>query len=45
MREKGGSEADRAAIVAALRPSFAGFVSPDGIRVPARVTCFFARKP
>lgn len=45
LRDKGGTEADRAAIVAALRDAFARYVAPDGIRLPARVTYFSARTP
>ena len=43
LREKGGTAEDRAAILAAVRDELAAFATPDGIRLPARVTIFSGR--
>ena len=44
IRDKGGDEGDAAAIAADLRVRLAPFVSVDGIRVPAAVNVFRARR-
>ena len=44
IRDKGGDEAAAAAIAADLRARLAPFVSADGIRVPAAVNVFRARR-
>jgi SAM-dependent methyltransferase len=44
MREKGGTEADLTAIRAAIADAFAGYADADGLRVPARVNLFSARR-
>lgn len=43
MREKGGTEADKAAILAGIRAGFAPFATPGGVRLPARVILYSAR--
>jgi SAM-dependent methyltransferase len=43
MREKGGTDADRAAILAAIRDAFSPYAGPDGVRIPARVHVYSAR--
>lgn len=43
LREKGGSEDDKATILADIRESFARYQTPDGIRIPARVLIYSAR--
>ena len=43
LREKGGTPEDRAAILAAIRSELAAFVTPDGVRLPARVIVYAAR--
>ncbi len=45
LREKGGTDADRAAIAAALAAALARYVTADGIRMPAEVNLFRARRP
>lgn len=45
IRDKGGSDEDARAIAAAVRARFAGFVTPDGIRVPAVVNLYRATRP
>jgi hypothetical protein len=35
MREKGGTAEDMAAILSDVRSAFAGYVTADGIRIPA----------
>jgi hypothetical protein len=45
LRDKKGSDTDRAAIVDRLRGELTPFVTTDGIRIPARVTIFSARQP
>ncbi len=45
LREKAGTEADRAAIAADLAGMFRRFERPDGVRVPAVVNFFSARRP
>lgn len=44
LREKDGSEADRDAILADLGRRFAPFATPDGARIPARITLYSARR-
>lgn len=44
MREKGGSDEDRDAIAAALVSAFEAYRSPDGIRVPAGLLVYTARR-
>lgn len=44
MREKGGTEADRAAIGERLADEFGRYATPDGIRVPAGVLVYTGRK-
>jgi SAM-dependent methyltransferase len=44
IRDKGGSDADTRAIATGLRDAFGRFVTPDGIRVPAEVNLFRARR-
>lgn len=43
MREKGGTEADQAAILAEIAAAFAPYAGPEGVRIPARVHVFEAR--
>lgn len=45
MREREAGEADRQAIIAAIRSEFAPFATADGIRVPAGFNLFRARRP
>jgi SAM-dependent methyltransferase len=45
LRDKNGSDSDRAAIVDRLREELTPLVTTDGIRIPARVTIFSARQP
>ncbi|ESR23129.1 class I SAM-dependent methyltransferase [Lutibaculum baratangense] len=45
MREKGGTEADLAAMRERIRSSFARYDSADGFRIPAVVNMFQARRP
>jgi SAM-dependent methyltransferase len=45
LREKGGTEADKAAILAMVRTAFAPHVTAEGIRIPARVILYSARRP
>jgi SAM-dependent methyltransferase len=45
VRDKGGSEEDARAIAAAVRARFEGFVTADGIRVPAIVNLYRATRP
>jgi len=45
LREKGGTDADRAAIAAALAENLARYVADDGIRIPAEVILYRARRP
>jgi hypothetical protein len=43
LREKGGTPEDRTAILATIRSELAPFVTPDGVRLPARVIVYAAR--
>ena len=45
MREKKGTDEDRAAITAALAKSFDRFRSTDGVRIPATINIFSAMRP
>jgi SAM-dependent methyltransferase len=45
LREKGGTDADRAAIAAVLADALARYVTADGIRIPGEVNLFRARRP
>ncbi|MDN2566578.1 methyltransferase domain-containing protein [Aquibium sp. A9E412] len=45
LREKDGTQDDRAAILAAIAEDFARYRTPDGIRIPARVHLFTAGNP
>ncbi len=45
MRERGGTEADLAAIVAAVEAAFAGYVAGGEVRVPATLNVFSAIRP
>lgn len=45
LREKGGTEADRIAIAADLAGRFRAYEGPDGVRVPALLNYFSARRP
>ncbi len=45
LREKNGTEADRAAISADLAELFRAYEGPDGVRVPALLNYFSARRP
>jgi hypothetical protein len=45
LREKKGTEEDKAAITAEVRALFAQFRSIDGIRVPARINVFTGLSP
>ncbi|WP_111429891.1 class I SAM-dependent methyltransferase [Rhodobacteraceae bacterium DSL-40] len=44
LREKEGTEADRAAILADLGRRLAPFAAPDGARLPARIILYSARR-
>ncbi|MDI3336511.1 class I SAM-dependent methyltransferase [Defluviimonas aestuarii] len=44
MREKNGTEEDRKAITADVANRLAAFVGPDGLRIPATVNVFSARR-
>ena len=44
LRERGGSDEDQAAILEAVRASFAPYVGADGIRVPAVLNVFAATR-
>lgn len=43
MRDANGDETDLAAILDGVRADFEGFVTPEGLRIPARVNLFDAR--
>jgi SAM-dependent methyltransferase len=45
LRERGGTAADRAAIADELAARLARYVTADGIRIPAEVNLFRARRP
>lgn len=45
MRVKGASDDDRAAIAAGLVARFRAYETPDGVRIPARMNLFAARRP
>lgn len=45
MRDKGGTATDMDAICDGLRAAFAGYASPDGVRVPAVINLYTATKP
>lgn len=45
LRENGGTEADRAAIATDLADLFRAYEGPDGVRVPALLNHFSARRP
>jgi SAM-dependent methyltransferase len=44
LREKDGTPEDHAAILAALTTEFAAFRAPDGLRIPAGINLFTARR-
>ncbi|MCF1708563.1 class I SAM-dependent methyltransferase [Tabrizicola sp. J26] len=44
LREKGGTAEDLAAILAGVREAFAGYATPDGIRIPAEINLCTAVK-
>lgn len=45
IREAGASEAERLAVVEALRGAFAPYAGPDGVALPGRFNLFEARRP
>lgn len=45
VRERGGTPEDLAAIVAGVAEAFAVYATPDGIRIPAEIHLFSARRP
>lgn len=44
LKEKGGTEADVAAIVGKLADEMQVFATPEGVRVPAKLTVYAARR-